>query len=119
MFWRKNFFSIRSAPFFHKERLKMKLSVEQSRTSLHETADDYAGIIAHLCPRHRIIVCKDAVQWILQQRKKGGAERPWRGVGYFLDREALIRASATLCGRIDPCSMAILAALPQHFGGAA
>lgn len=83
-----------------------------------ETSDDYSGVIAHLCARHRVIVCKDAIQWILQQRKNGGAERPWRGVAYIRTRNALVRVSANLCGRIDPAAVAILAALPDVIGGA-
>ena len=78
----------------------------------------YVGVIALLCPRHRVIECKEHVQWIVQRRKNGGAERPWRAVGYFRTRDALIQACATLCGRIDPAAMAILVALPSHFGGA-
>ena len=85
--------------------------------SHHETADDYVGVIARLCHRHRVIVCKDNTQWILQRRKNGGAKRPWRGVGYFRKRNALNRVSASLCSRVDPSAMAILVALPSHFGG--
>lgn len=68
-------------------------------TSRHETADNYYGVIVHLTARHRVVICKDAIQWILQRRKNGDAKRPWRGVGYFRTRDALIRVSATLCGR--------------------
>jgi len=82
-----------------------------------ETADAYHGVVAHLCAHHRVITCRDDIQWVFQRRKKGDAERPWRGVGYFRTREALIRACASLCGRIDPCALAILAALPEHIGG--
>ena len=83
----------------------------------HETSDAYSGVIAQLCARHRVVVCKDAIQWILQRRKSGGAERPWRGVGWYRSRDALIRASAALCGRIDSAAMATLLALPANFGG--
>jgi len=83
-----------------------------------ETADHYRGLVAQLCARHRVVVCKDDIQWILQRRKKGGAERPWRALHYHRSRDALIRVWATLCGRIDPAAMAFLLALPSHFGGA-
>ena len=82
-----------------------------------ETYDAYHRLVAQLCDHHRVVTCKDAIQWILQRRKNGGAERPWRGAGYFLTRDALILASATLCGRIDPAAMAILLALPASFRG--
>jgi hypothetical protein len=83
-----------------------------------ETSDAYSGVVACLCDHHRVITCGDRIQWIVQRRKAGGAERPWRGLGYFRTRDALIRSCATLCGRIDPSAMAILMALPSHIGGA-
>lgn len=52
----------------------------QARVSHQETTDDYLGVITQLCERHRVIVCRDAVQWIVQRRKNGGAERPWRAL---------------------------------------
>jgi len=85
--------------------------------SPHETSDSYRGNVAQLCPQHRVIVCKDAIQWILQRRKNGGAERPWRAVGYYRTRDALIRVCATSCGRMDPAAMAVLLTLPDIIGG--
>ena len=84
-----------------------------------ETADQFRGLVALLCARHRVVVCKDDMQWILQRRKNGGAGRPWRGIGYFRTRKTLIRACASLYGRIDPSVLAILAALPDHIGRSA
>lgn len=78
-----------------------------------ETSDNYAGVIAVLSDGWRVIICKDGIQWILQRRKKGGAQRPWRGQGYFRTRRALLRVCATSCDRIDPCAMAALVALPE------
>ncbi len=85
----------------------------------HESADEYSGIVARLCASHRVITCKDRIQWILQRRdgERHGRAR-WAGVGYFLTREALLRASRTLCARIDPAALAAMAALPEHFGRA-
>jgi hypothetical protein len=85
----------------------------------HETSDTYTGVVARLCPRHRVIICKDAIQWILQRRDAQRAGRPrWTGIGYFRTRSALIAVSRTVCARIDPNAMAILAALPGTIGGA-
>jgi hypothetical protein len=92
-----------------------------TRTSAthHETSDTYTGVIAQLCPRHRVIICKDAIQWILQRRDTQRAGRPrWTGIGYFRTRSVLIAVSRTVCARIDPNAMAILAALPGTIGGA-
>ena len=88
------------------------------RKTCHETSDTYGAIVAVLDHKHRVIVCKDGIQWITQRRKAGGAERPWRGLGYFRTRKALIRACATLCERADPGAMSILLALPDVIGGA-
>ncbi len=83
----------------------------------HESADDYSGIVARLSASHRVIICKDQIQWILQRRdgERHGRTR-WAGVGYFLTREALLRASRASCARIDPAALAALAALPEHIG---
>lgn len=87
------------------------------RHSRHETADGYSRVICHLADSLRVITCKDNWQWILQRRKKGGAGRPWRAVSYHRTRSALIGRSAALCFRIDPGALAMLAALPEYFGG--
>ena len=91
--------------------------MDKSRNTQQETNDQYARVLTHLCATHRVITCPESIMWILQRRKKGGAERPWRAVGYYRTKAALIQACATLCGRIDPAAMAILLALPSHFGG--
>ena len=88
-----------------------------TRRQLQETSDECQGVIAWLGFEHRVIVCRDGIQWIAQRRKKGGAERPWRSLGYFRSREALTRFCATLCVRIDPAAWAALAALPEIIGG--
>ena len=85
----------------------------------HETSDIYVGLIAHLNTRWRVVTCRDSFQWILQKRDAQRSGRPrWTGVRYFRTRDALMRASRTLCGRIDPNALAILAALPAQIGDA-
>ena len=85
----------------------------------HESADEYSGIVARLSASHRVITCKDRTQWVLQRRdgQRHGRAR-WAGVGYFLTREALLRASRAMCAQIDPAALAAMAALPEHFGRA-
>ncbi len=80
-----------------------------------ETADAYHQVVLVLRDNWRVIVCRDGRQWILQRRKKGGAERPWRAVGYFRTRDALLRACATDCGPNAPNTLDALVALPEHF----
>lgn len=88
--------------------------------SHHETADDYVNTIAQLCPRRRVIVYKDAIQWILQARRGQRHGQPrWEALQYCRTRDALIRLSHTFCSRIDPAALAILLALPDQIGGAA
>lgn len=94
------------------------MNILQIPTARHETADDYSGVIARLCHWHRVIAYDNASQGIFQRRKNGGAERPWRSAGYFRTRDALIRVSASLCGRVDPAAMAILVARLGVIGGA-
>lgn len=85
----------------------------------HETADDYVGAIARLNATWRVVLCRDGIQWILQRRKKGGGDWPWRAMHYCQTRKALIRFTATLCGRVAPAALAILDALPEHIRGGA
>ena len=82
-----------------------------------ETADGYGRIVCHLADRWRVVTCKDNWQWIIQRRKAGDAGRNWRAVSYHRTQNALIRRCASLCGQMDPCAMAALAALPEYFGG--
>ena len=86
--------------------------------SRHETADDYAGTIAHLDERHRVAICKDGIQWILQRRENGTAKRPWRGLHYCQTRKALVRVCGAACRAPDPEAMNTLAELPEHIGRA-
>jgi hypothetical protein len=88
------------------------------RKACHETSDTYGEIVAILDQRHRVIVCKDGIQWITQRRKSGGAARPWRAMGYYTTRKALIRACALLECEVEPADMSLLAELPDVIGGA-
>jgi hypothetical protein len=74
-----------------------------ARTQMHpvsknqhkqETADRYALVVAVLDQKHRVIICSDKVQWILQRSKNSEADRPWRSLGYFPTKAALRRTRA-------------------------
>ena len=81
-----------------------------------EAADDYAGEVARLSARWRVIVCRDGIQWVLQQRDAGSHHTArWRGWAYCLTRAALIRLCGSLQDAPDPTAMALLASLPAHF----
>ena len=85
----------------------------------HESADGYAGLVARLSDRHRLIRCRHGLQWILQGRRgeRRGRAR-WAALGYFRTRAALIRASHALHDAPDPEALAILDRLPARIGGA-
>ena len=83
-----------------------------------ETSDTYVGVVAPLSPRHRVIECKDQIQWIIQARRGERHGQPrWEALSYCRTRDALMRLSHAVCERIDPNALAILLALPSHFGG--
>ena len=81
-----------------------------------ETSDDYGGVVAQLSPEWRVIVCRDGLQWVLQRRKNGGAERPWRARHYCRTRRALVRLCASVCWPVDPDAQAALQRLPVQIG---
>lgn len=83
-------------------------------TGGHETSDGYGGIVVQLSRRWRVVLCRDGIQWIVQHRKSGGAERPWRGLGYFAIREGLIRFCTRLKEPIDQAALARLSRLPER-----
>lgn len=81
-----------------------------------ETSDDYGAVIAVLGERFRVIEAADESQWILQGRKNSNERWPWRAVGYFLTRDALIAHCISRCrGQIDPVAKQTLTALPDFY----
>ena len=76
--------------------------------SIREKDDDYDWVIAQLGPKHRVIACKDNIQWIVQQ--KSGV---WRGIHYCTSREGILRRVKGLPGRES------LIGLPDRFPRAA
>jgi hypothetical protein len=63
------------------------------RLSHRERDDSYAKVIAQLGPRWRVIICKDGIQWILQQRSVPFPNTgTWAGKSYSTTRDALIAA---------------------------
>lgn len=92
--------------------------MSMTEKSCCETSDDTDKLVATLAPGWRVIECRDALQWIVQRRKRGGAERPWRAVHYCRTRVALMRLCASSVGRLDAGSWAALVALPDVIGRA-
>ena len=63
--------------------------------SHRETDDDYDHVLFNLDYKHRVILCRDGVQWILQRRRYGGQkdldEGHWDGEGYYRTQDGLTR----------------------------
>ncbi|MFD1156968.1 hypothetical protein [Roseovarius aestuarii] len=78
-------------------------------SSHHETADSYHAELARH-GKHRVIICKDGHQYILQYLKKPGAESPWVAIAYCTTKMALIRLSLDVEPGLEPG----LKALPER-----
>lgn len=86
-------------------------------TCRRESDDAYSGVVARLNARWRAIVCRDAIQWIVQKAKSRARAR-WASVWYFRIREALVGFLPRSILEIDPVAMATLKALPARIGEA-
>jgi len=82
-------------------------------TSPRERDDNYAAVVIPLNPRWRIIVCKDGIQWILQQRSVAPPNTgTWSGKSYSTTRSGLIAACSDRELLSDPSASQVLEALP-------
>ena len=78
-----------------------------------ETRDGYGRVIfSNGC--HRVILCKDGIQWIIQRRRPNAlaGRAAWDALAYCTTKKALIRLSRPLFGLIPP----EIAGLPDHCG---
>jgi len=83
--------------------------------SCYETADTYVGVIAQLDDKHRVIICKDAIQWIVQVRRGQRCSQPqWVGKSYLTTPKAVIATSDALCGPLRSDTLRKLRALPPR-----
>jgi hypothetical protein len=89
---------------------------ETATARLTESDDQYLGVVAVLNQQHRVIRCRDGIQWILQRRH--GPERlagtRWDGRSYCRTREALIRCCHEHAGSIDATASTALMSLPER-----
>ncbi len=83
-------------------------------TTHRERDDSYGKVILQLAPRWRIIQCRNAEQWIIQQRSAEPSHQGvWRSVSYVVSRDKLIELSASLGLLSEPSKRAVLEALPS------
>jgi hypothetical protein len=98
----------------HAEAVDVLNLQQPSSQCQQETADEYGCVVLQLNAQWRVIECPDRLQWIIQRRKRGGAERPWRAVHYCRTRKALLRLCATSCWPVGAVELDLLAALPER-----
>ena len=82
--------------------------------SHRERDDNYANVVIHINPRWRVIVCKDGIQWILQQRSVAPSNTgTWSGKSYSTTRSGLIAACSDRELLSDASAKQLLDALPN------
>ena len=88
--------------------------VAMSECQSHRERDDnYSKVIIQLAPRWRIIECRNALQWIIQNRSAKLLNRGhWLGVSYHTSRNKLIEVSTGLNLLSDVSMKDALAGLP-------
>jgi hypothetical protein len=88
----------------------------RAQGDLREANDGYRGEI-YRSGDWRIIVCKDAIQLILQRRTRAASPdgARWEGIHYFRRRDTALRLWRTLTGEGHVVLMAIL---PERFNRA-
>ncbi|GEM_PF-2024868 len=102
-------------PTTNTELPKQHCSTDKCETTRRESADHYNNIV-HISANYRVIICRDAVQWIIQHRRgKSGAGARWRSVAYCQARKALIREWHAKTG--DYHGAVALGRLPEKIGG--
>ena len=81
--------------------------------SHRESDDNYSNVIVIFNSRWRLSLCRDGIQWILQQKEISHG-MPWRGVKYFRSKEALIGVCGSLNLLSDEYNRHIIEALPDN-----
>ena len=84
-------------------------------TSTHRESDDnYQWVAAMLTDDVRVILCKNALQYVPQRRHADGLRgATWRSLCYCAVKTSLIKACEGLESRSGPVSTAPLAVLPE------
>jgi len=86
------------------------------QSCFRETTDDYLREIIRY-KNHRIILCKDCIQWIVQRAKPvpdNVAQPRWRAVGYYATKDALMRHWDGLQAASAPTEIAALPDYAHH-----
>ena len=86
----------------------------------NESAPNYAHIVCNIGRYRRVILSKNAVQWIIQSSDgESGGRRRWTGKSYTTSRDKLIKLCRRLEGFSEQIHLPILLELPENAGGRA
>jgi len=92
----------------------LNIGIVNVRTlSSRERDDCYSKVVLQLTPRYRIILCRQGLQWIIQE-KEASHEAPWCAMSYHTSRDNMLNACGKRGFLSDPNSEAVLHALPSH-----
>jgi hypothetical protein len=92
-----------------------QITLPAAAYSTGERSDTYPDVILRV-GRHRIIRCRNDIQWITQRRPAGMAATPrWDSLTYHRCRDALIRAWRGLEPQHGQMSWPDLDVLPSHY----
>jgi len=84
----------------------------------NESTSNYPHIVCNIGRYRRVIICKDALQWIIQSSDgESGGVRRWTGKSYATSRDKLIKLCRRLDGFSEQVHLPILLELPQNVGG--
>ena len=86
----------------------------------NESAPNYPDIVCNIGRSRRIILCKYALQWIIQSSDgESGGRRRWTGKSYITSRDKLIKLCRRLEGFSEQIHLPKLLELPENVGGCA
>lgn len=101
-----------SLPISEPQHASIDTLQADKRRSGREQSEDYSRVVCVLNDRWRVIVCKNAIQWILQQRRRDTPK--WDGASYCTTRQGLLRCiREKVKDEIDPSALVELEALPE------
>lgn len=85
-------------------------------SSKNETDVDYVGVVAQLDDRWRVVICRNGIQWIVQERNKKAVEQPTPGCYYA---KKFVRTRAGLVSVVRELGLKIdgLLLLPEKVEG--
>ena len=97
----------------HTSRTKGECSSSDSPAltarSGREIDNHYIHLVAQLNPKHRVVRCKDNIQWIIQRRDgRNKHGQKWKNVKYCVLPETLLRLCLTQCGICDAAALDII-----------